>query len=229
MNASDWSIYLHHNESDHSLPMSCCPKQNGAIGNASCTMDMKNFYYDHGCLSKFVGFIGGHAVQLGGVGLGIAFVQVNLLSHWKIIRKVTISEIRDLTFWNLKFPVMILRITDRNFGLEIISNKISVKNSTLFTIPIRLIFLFLFDFTSGSQKFEKRVVFLFRPLECGSRHTWQERSRRLTKRFKRFRFFFRLSGAAIVEKKKAEKVSTAGLTQLWSTRKKKAAVFLRFI
>ncbi|XP_011306307.1 CD63 antigen [Fopius arisanus] len=56
------------------LPMSCCKEVSGAVGNISCTVDSKTLY-KIGCLHSFGSFIKGHAVQLGGAGLGIAFIQ----------------------------------------------------------------------------------------------------------------------------------------------------------
>ncbi|XP_043283335.1 tetraspanin-6-like [Venturia canescens] len=71
--AEDWVKHLVTNNSE--MPMSCCLPQNGIIGEATCNVNSTNLYHA-GCLTKFVSFIGGHAVQLGGVGLGIAYIQI---------------------------------------------------------------------------------------------------------------------------------------------------------
>ncbi|XP_043283345.1 tetraspanin-12-like [Venturia canescens] len=71
--AEDWVKHLVTNNSQ--VPMSCCLPQNGIIGEATCNVNSTNLYHA-GCFTKFVSFIGGHAVQLGGVGLGIAFIQL---------------------------------------------------------------------------------------------------------------------------------------------------------
>ncbi|XP_047345514.1 uncharacterized protein LOC124947445 [Vespa velutina] len=70
-NMSDWNIRF--NNSD--LPMSCCHFQQGKIGISICNTTQPNVYTD-GCLLKFEQYIKSHAVQLGGVGLGIAAIQL---------------------------------------------------------------------------------------------------------------------------------------------------------
>ena len=67
----DWNKPLHY----AGLPMSCCKTVVGAIGNSTCNANSTNLY-QNGCLPAFGSFIKSHAVQLGGVGLGVAFVQV---------------------------------------------------------------------------------------------------------------------------------------------------------
>ncbi|XP_015110284.1 CD63 antigen [Diachasma alloeum] len=57
------------------LPLSCCDPLPGEIGNKSCTVDEKVTLHKKGCLESFGSFIKGHAVELGGAGLGIAFIQ----------------------------------------------------------------------------------------------------------------------------------------------------------
>ncbi|KAK2579292.1 hypothetical protein KPH14_008250 [Odynerus spinipes] len=70
-NLTDWKAEFKTDD----LPMSCCRPETGAIGHTICNSTSPNVYSD-GCLYKFQYFIKSHAVQLGGVGLGIAFVQV---------------------------------------------------------------------------------------------------------------------------------------------------------
>nr|CAD7203822.1 unnamed protein product [Timema douglasi] len=61
------------------LPMSCCSPVNGMWGSVNCTEDSPNLY-TVGCLNKLGLFAKEHAVTLGGVGIGIAFLQVSLSS-----------------------------------------------------------------------------------------------------------------------------------------------------
>ena len=70
-NASDW---IRENVLDK-LPMSCCRPLNGAVDQAFCNLNSTNLFRI-GCLTNFGVVIKAHAVQLGGVGLGVAFVQV---------------------------------------------------------------------------------------------------------------------------------------------------------
>nr|CAD7261971.1 unnamed protein product [Timema shepardi] len=56
------------------LPMSCCSPVNGMWGSVNCTEDSPNLY-TVGCLNKLGLFAKEHAVTLGGVGIGIAFLQ----------------------------------------------------------------------------------------------------------------------------------------------------------
>ncbi|XP_054000590.1 uncharacterized protein LOC128888023 [Hylaeus anthracinus] len=70
-NASDWQIMLH----TQAIPVSCCDVQVGAMETANCTTSSPTLHHD-GCYTKFVSFIKSHAVQLGGVGIGIAIVQL---------------------------------------------------------------------------------------------------------------------------------------------------------
>nr|CAD7414593.1 unnamed protein product [Timema poppensis] len=57
------------------LPMSCCSPVNGMWGSVNCTEDSPNLY-TVGCLNKLGLFAKEHAVTLGGVGIGIAFLQM---------------------------------------------------------------------------------------------------------------------------------------------------------
>lgn len=70
-NATDWLIAM-----DQKLPMSCCKTKYGELDSSMCNVNSTNLFTD-GCLWKFQGFVRAHAVQLGGVGIGIAFVQVS--------------------------------------------------------------------------------------------------------------------------------------------------------
>lgn len=69
---TDWEIRFDNSD----LPMSCCRPQQGKIGTSVCNITV-NYVYPDGCLNKFQQYIKSHAVQLGGVGLGIATIQVN--------------------------------------------------------------------------------------------------------------------------------------------------------
>nr|CAD7432222.1 unnamed protein product [Timema monikensis] len=82
--ASDWSpkapTTLPTNVSEApilNLPMSCCSPVNGMWGSVNCTEDSPNLY-KVGCLNKLGLFAKEHAVTLGGVGIGIAFLQGKL-------------------------------------------------------------------------------------------------------------------------------------------------------
>ena len=69
-NASDWVNFGHMSETD--IPVSCCIDGTGVEPkNCSLTSAMVH----QGCYNKFLSFVKSHAMQLGGVGLGIAFVQ----------------------------------------------------------------------------------------------------------------------------------------------------------
>lgn len=57
------------------LPLSCCNIEMGAIGSVNCTLGSPKLH-SQGCYSEFLSFINSHALQLGGVAIGIAFVQV---------------------------------------------------------------------------------------------------------------------------------------------------------
>ncbi|KAI4502065.1 hypothetical protein M0802_002747 [Mischocyttarus mexicanus] len=69
-NSSDWSVKI----PNHELPVSCCSRQVGMIGSSTCNQTVPNVY-KQGCLNTFQQYIKSHAVQLGGVGLGIATIQ----------------------------------------------------------------------------------------------------------------------------------------------------------
>ncbi|KAK0174719.1 hypothetical protein PV327_010456 [Microctonus hyperodae] len=66
-NATDWM-----NAKVHEFPPSCCESDFINKSNKNCTVEtaMKD-----GCLGKLSSTIKAHAVQLGGAGIGIAFVQ----------------------------------------------------------------------------------------------------------------------------------------------------------
>ncbi|XP_076234097.1 uncharacterized protein LOC143179014 [Calliopsis andreniformis] len=67
--ASDWINTL------DGLPVSCCIDPVGAIESSNCTLNSSNLRSE-GCYQKFLSFIKSHALQLGGVGIGIAFIQL---------------------------------------------------------------------------------------------------------------------------------------------------------
>ncbi|XP_011495693.1 PREDICTED: CD63 antigen [Ceratosolen solmsi marchali] len=71
-NPTEWTRLL----GNDTLPTSCCPTQNlkdlGTI--STCHINSTNVY-KVGCLPALESFVKAHAVQLGGAGLGIAFVQ----------------------------------------------------------------------------------------------------------------------------------------------------------
>ncbi|CAD1479589.1 unnamed protein product, partial [Heterotrigona itama] len=68
-NASDWITIGHMNKTN--LPASCCVGITPPTNCTSTSLTLQKI----GCYDTFVSFIKSHAVQLGGVGLGIAFVQ----------------------------------------------------------------------------------------------------------------------------------------------------------
>ncbi|XP_057332777.1 uncharacterized protein LOC130672300 [Microplitis mediator] len=57
------------------VPVSCCPEVPGQMGSFSCNNSTKDLFRT-GCVEKFGSFIKNHTIQLGGAGLGIAFVQL---------------------------------------------------------------------------------------------------------------------------------------------------------
>lgn len=69
----DWAPFM-----NESLPMSCCKPENGVIGSANCTVTSPNVFREHGCMENLLVFVKEHAIQLGGAGLGIAFIQVRI-------------------------------------------------------------------------------------------------------------------------------------------------------
>ncbi|XP_003704490.1 CD63 antigen [Megachile rotundata] len=64
-NASEWMAVL------QSIPASCC---DNLVKEANCTLTSPTLH-PNGCYGGFLSFIKSHAVQLGGVGIGIAVVQ----------------------------------------------------------------------------------------------------------------------------------------------------------
>ncbi|XP_076163351.1 CD63 antigen-like [Ptiloglossa arizonensis] len=69
VNSSNWENALNVD----SLPKSCC-NTNMDVNITNCTTSSPNVYRD-GCYISFLSFIKSHAVQLGGVAIGIAVVQ----------------------------------------------------------------------------------------------------------------------------------------------------------
>ncbi|OAD56669.1 CD63 antigen, partial [Eufriesea mexicana] len=67
-NASDWTSSLN----KPVLPSSCCDEVSMNT-ETDCTLDSKTLH--GGCYNKFASVIKSHALQLGGFGIGIAFVQ----------------------------------------------------------------------------------------------------------------------------------------------------------
>ncbi|XP_034949006.1 CD63 antigen [Chelonus insularis] len=64
-NYTDWKNII-----GDKLPNSCC------INRPNCTIaDKESDFHHNGCATSFTQFIKSHAVQLGGAGIGIAFVQ----------------------------------------------------------------------------------------------------------------------------------------------------------
>lgn len=64
---------------DKLVPISCCGRAIGAVGNDTCTIEEgenNDRMFQTGCLVAFGDFIKGHALTIGGVGIGFAFVQV---------------------------------------------------------------------------------------------------------------------------------------------------------
>ena len=55
------------------IPPSCCIDGTG-VEPKNCSLTSAVVH--QGCYNKFLSFVKSHAMQLGGVGLGIAFVQV---------------------------------------------------------------------------------------------------------------------------------------------------------
>ncbi|XP_015177461.1 PREDICTED: CD63 antigen-like [Polistes dominula] len=70
INSTDWKAKF----PDGELPMSCCSNKIGQIGSSACNITVDTVY-KQGCEYTFGQYIKAHAVQLGGVGLGIAIVQ----------------------------------------------------------------------------------------------------------------------------------------------------------
>jgi hypothetical protein len=70
-NYTDWGNIFHND----SLPLSCCLRSQTVVGFDNCTTASPNRYLK-GCLEEFGAFVMKHAAVLGGVGIGIAFVQV---------------------------------------------------------------------------------------------------------------------------------------------------------
>jgi hypothetical protein len=70
-NYTDWKDVFH----NVSLPLSCCPRSPYVVGADICNTTSGNVYLK-GCLEQFGTFVMNHAAVLGGVGVGIAFIQV---------------------------------------------------------------------------------------------------------------------------------------------------------
>ncbi|XP_066587036.1 uncharacterized protein [Prorops nasuta] len=75
MNQTDWVKIVNKDDSTTNLPMSCCSDIVGGIGSKPCVENGTNVY-PVGCLPKLANEIKSHAVELGGVGVVIAFIQL---------------------------------------------------------------------------------------------------------------------------------------------------------
>jgi hypothetical protein len=69
-NYTDWEGVFHND----SLPLSCCTRSHYVVGADIC--NTATVTYLKGCLEQFGAFVMNHAAILGGVGVGIAFIQV---------------------------------------------------------------------------------------------------------------------------------------------------------
>jgi len=69
-NYTDWKDVFHND----SLPLSCCTRSHSLVGVDIC--DTTSEVHHKGCLEQFGAFVMNHAAILGGVGVGIAFIQV---------------------------------------------------------------------------------------------------------------------------------------------------------
>lgn len=69
-NSTDWNAVFKSGD----LPQSCCQLETGKFGTIVCNTTSPNVH-PRGCLDEFQYSIKSHAIQLGGVGLGIAFIQ----------------------------------------------------------------------------------------------------------------------------------------------------------
>lgn len=70
-NASDWTklnITL-------GIPMSCCDRLIGAIGQTNCTVESPTLHH-LGCIDAFANFAEKHAAKIAGVGLTLAAIQL---------------------------------------------------------------------------------------------------------------------------------------------------------
>ncbi|XP_033231067.1 CD63 antigen-like [Belonocnema kinseyi] len=68
--STDWNVPLN----STGLPISCCEVIPGQISESTCNSQSPNVF-KKGCLPVLGDLISAHALQLGGVGIGIAFVQ----------------------------------------------------------------------------------------------------------------------------------------------------------
>ncbi|XP_025829987.1 CD63 antigen [Agrilus planipennis] len=70
------------------IPMSCCGKVIGELGNATCDIESATIY-NEGCASAFGSYIRDHALTLGGIGLGIGFMQfIGILFSCHLARQI---------------------------------------------------------------------------------------------------------------------------------------------
>lgn len=67
----DWTNSTLHT---NGIPVSCCTEVMGAIGATYCNATAPTLH-QNGCYPKFLSYVKSHAVQLGSVGIGIAFIQ----------------------------------------------------------------------------------------------------------------------------------------------------------
>jgi CD63 antigen len=67
--AKDWIPVI------EGIPVSCCDRTFGAINNVTCELNSTTLH-KAGCIDAFGDYIKEHAVSLGGVGIGLAVVQV---------------------------------------------------------------------------------------------------------------------------------------------------------
>jgi len=80
-NYTDWEVVFQND----SLPMSCCPRSPFVVGTEICNTTSNK--YPKGCLEQFGTFVMNHAAVLGGVGVGIAFIQVKSFSVHDVLKK----------------------------------------------------------------------------------------------------------------------------------------------
>jgi len=58
------------------IPMSCCKRDWGSVGNSTCSLETKDRLFTTGCLTEFGNFVRANAVSLGAAGIILAFIQL---------------------------------------------------------------------------------------------------------------------------------------------------------
>lgn len=71
-NYTDWKNVL----KNDSVPISCCLKEEAKCGDGKVSMVNATGIYTTGCVDQIVDYVKSQAMLIGGIGIGIAFIQI---------------------------------------------------------------------------------------------------------------------------------------------------------